>query len=357
MTNERSAGNDWFPSLNGLRAISVGLVILHHLGKNTDAFEALTRHRWIMPLVRMLQDGHLGVNAFFIISGFLITTLLLKEEERTNTISVKKFYLRRLLRIFPAYYFLLLVYVVLNILGVIQISGMSFLTAFTYTKYFNWNLDWFTAHAWSLSIEEQFYLCWPLIFLRGPQFRKLASWSLFLGVPVIRTVLHFYPVSWMGELTLFWRIDAIATGCLLALYKDRILAVMRPYWTPICWTSLIVLFVLRYIPPLADRIHLGFIFIPLGRTTYGTIGNCLIAAIIMYSVFGPRGYWFKCLNLKPVNYIGTISYSIYLWQQIFISEANWWVAKFPQNIGFVFLAALFSYYVIERPFLRLKSKV
>ncbi|WP_315820764.1 hypothetical protein [Paraflavitalea speifideaquila] len=159
-----------------------------------------------------------------------------------------------------------------------------------------------------------------------------------------------------GELTIFWRIDAVATGCLLALYKDRILAMMRSYWNRIFWCSLILLFVLRYLPPLADRIQLGFIFIPLGRTTYGTIGNCLLAAIILYSVFGPRNYWFKCLNWKPVNYIGTLSYSIYLWQQIFISDTNWWVARFPQNVLFVFLMALFSYYVIERPFLRIKAR-
>ncbi|WP_315820762.1 hypothetical protein [Paraflavitalea speifideaquila] len=70
MTNERSAGNDWFPSLNGLRAISVALVILHHVGKNTDAFEAISKHRWIMPLMRFLQDGHLGVNAFLSYPAF-----------------------------------------------------------------------------------------------------------------------------------------------------------------------------------------------------------------------------------------------------------------------------------------------
>lgn len=309
-----------------------------------------------MPLVRFIQDGQLGVNIFFVISGFLITSLLLKEEEQTHTVSVKKFFLKRVLRIFPAYYFMLFVYLVLNAIGLIQVSGMSFLTAFTFTKHFNWSLDWFTAHGWSLSIEETFYLCWPAIFIRGHRFRKAAVWALIGIVPLCRIFAHFYPVSWMSQLSIFWRIDAIATGCLLALYKDRILTLLGSHWNRLFWFSIIALFGLRYFQSLASLLQAGFIFIPLGLTN-GAIANALIGIILMYSVFGPRKYWFSFLNLKWVSFIGTISFSIYLWQQLFISGINWWIAQFPQNLVAVAAMALFSYYIIETPFLRLKTKL
>jgi len=347
---------DWYPSLNGLRAISITLVILHHLGKTTDIFKGLSTYKWLMPLVRFIQDGQLGVNIFFIISGFLITSLLLKEEEQTHSVSVKKFFLKRILRIFPAYYFMLFVYVILNAMGLIHVSGASFFTAFTFTKHVNWSLDWFTAHGWSLSIEETFYGCWPLIFIRGNKFRKAAVWVLILIVPLCRVFAHFYPLSWMSELSIFWRIDAIATGCLLALYKDRILAMLASHWNKLFWLSVFALFGLRYFQSLASLVHAGFIFIPLGLTN-GTLANCLIAIILMYSVFGPQKYWFSFLNLKWMSFIGTLSFSIYLWQQLFISGMDWWIAQFPQNLLAMTVMALFSFYIIETPFLRLKTRL
>lgn len=353
---DKAVAKDWYPSLNGLRAISIALVILHHLGKTTDIFKGISTHKWLMPLVRFIQDGQLGVNIFFVISGFLITSLLLKEEERTHAVSVKQFFLKRVLRIFPAYYFMLFVYLVLNAIGLIHVSGASFLTAFTFTKHFNWSLDWYTAHGWSLSIEETFYLCWPAIFIRGNRFRKAAVWALIIIVPLCRVFVHFYPFSWMSELSIFWRIDAIATGCLLALYKNKILTLLSPHWNRLFWFSILALFGLRYFQSLAGLVHAGFIFIPLGLTN-GSIANCLIAIILMYSVFGPQKYWFSFLNLKWVSFIGTISFSIYLWQQLFISGIDWWIAQFPQNLVAIAVMALFSFYIIETPFLRLKTKL
>lgn len=355
-TADKAVVKDWYPSLNGLRAISIALVILHHLGRTTSVFKGLSTYKWLMPFIRFIQDGPLGVNIFFVISGFLITSLLLKEEEQTHSVSVKNFFLKRVLRIFPAYYFMLFVYVALNAIGLVHISGTSFLTAFTFTKHFNWSLDWFTAHGWSLSIEETFYLCWPAIFIRGNRFRKAAVWALLLIVPLCRVFVHFYPLSWMSQLSIFWRIDAIATGCLLALYKNKILTLLASHWNRFFWLSILALFGLRYFQSLASLVHAGFIFMPLGLTN-GTIANALIGIILMYSVFGPQKYWFRFLNLKWVSFIGTLSFSIYLWQQLFISGMHWWIAQFPQNLVAVAAMALFSFYIIETPFLKLKSKL
>ncbi len=344
-----------YPSINGLRAISIALVVIDHLAMRCGVFNGISGIPWLRPFLDFLQDGQLGVNVFFVISGFLITSLLLDEEMRTKSISLKKFYIRRTLRIFPAYFFLLSVYFVLQVFKLIWIPREAWLTAITYTKYFNWPLDWYTGHAWSLSIEEHFYLLWPLIFLAGPKIRKGAAVFLILIVPVVRTYLYFSPDNWFYDLTIFTRIDAIATGCFLALYKKEIKAKISPYFSQIFYASLISLFLLRYLPEVTDKLQISFILIPFGLT-HGTFSNILVGLIMMYVVFGPQGFFYKILNLRLVNYIGLLSYSIYLWQQIFLNRPNYWVNLFPQNLVCILLCSLFSYYVVEKPFLKLKRR-
>jgi len=151
MVNHRTLGK--FPSINGLQALSITFVILSHLDLQYGLLTYFKEVSWINPFVSLLSDGNFGVNVFFVISGFLITSLLLNEEETSGKVSLKNFYIRRTLRIFPAYFFLLLVYFILQLVCYISISKASWLTALTYTKYFNWQLDWYTAHAWSLSVE------------------------------------------------------------------------------------------------------------------------------------------------------------------------------------------------------------
>ncbi len=340
-----------YPSITGLRALSVALVLFHHLDLQNDIFRNLERHRMFSPIMDFLRDGQIGVNVFFVISGFLITSLLMKEETTTGTISVRDFYIRRTLRIFPAYYFLLLVYFVLQLVGFLWIDTPAWITAITYTKYFNWQEEWFTSHAWSLSIEEHFYLFWPLVFLAGKKWRTYVAAGLFCIVPFVRTYLHFYPNDYMNENTLFTRIDAIALGCLCAVYKDRIIAWMSPNWKKLFYASVVLLLSFPYAPLL----DLDFIFIPLGMS-FGTIANILIAIVMMFSIYGPHGTWYHFLNLKTLNYLGLLSYSLYLWQQLFINRTTHWINQFPQNIILTFLCALFSYYIIEKPFLRIKTR-
>jgi peptidoglycan/LPS O-acetylase OafA/YrhL len=346
----------FLPSINGLRAISILSVIMCHLVGMKFIAENYTGISWLEPLEKITYDHFIGVNVFFVISGFLITSLLLQEEWSTKTISLKNFFIRRTLRIFPAYYFLLIVYLVLQkVFHVIDIHDGSWLTAVTYTKYFNWQANWFTSHAWSLSIEEHFYLLWPLIFLRGDRFRKNAAVILILIVPVFRILMHVYQFGWLNEQTIFTRIDSIAIGCFFALHQEAILKKMSPYWRILFYGSIVMLFALPYLPALAAKMHLGFIFIPLGLTD-GTLANIAIAIIMMYSVFGPRGIWYNFLNLRALNYIGLLSYSIYLWQQLFIYQSEHWYNQYPLNVFLIFAAALFSYYIVEKPFLKLKSR-
>ena len=98
-----------YASINGLRAISIFLVLTHHCILQYNVFGNFAHIKWLQPFIKLLNDGQLGVNVFFVISGFLITSLMLQEEAKTKTVSLKNFYIRRTLRIFPAYYFLLLI--------------------------------------------------------------------------------------------------------------------------------------------------------------------------------------------------------------------------------------------------------
>lgn len=345
-----------YPSLNGLRAISILLVIFHHLELR---YATLSTHLPIQLkyFYNLLADGHLGVNVFFIISGFLITSLLLTEENSTQKISLKNFYIRRTLRIFPAYYFFLLVLFGLQVVHVIHISAPSWITAITYTKYFNWKLDWYTAHAWSLSIEEHFYLFFPLLFTLGNKLRKSVSFILVLFVPAINLYNHYYPITGLNDLTIFKRIDALAIGCLIAFYKDLLIIRLQQHFRLLFYISMFGIIIIEFLPNISTKwnLHLDFI-IMLAGSRHGTIANICIGTILLYSVYGKYGLWYRFLNTQLLNYIGMLSYSIYLWQQLFISEATHWVTTFPQNLLCIILCALFSFYCVEKPFLKLKDK-
>ena len=343
-----------YPSLNGLRAISLVFVILLHEQVNRHIFDGINRNKFLYLITNFLCTGLLGVHVFFVISGFLITSLLLQEERQNKTVSLKNFYMRRTLRIFPAYYFVLLIYFIFQSFGYLSISNASWLTALTYKKYFNWKLEWFTAHFWSLSVEEQFYLFWPLVFVFAPKHRKAVAICIVPLVPCMRIFHHYHPITFLNDQTLFFSIDTLAIGCLCALYKEEILNKIQNHWGKVFYISLSLIFLLQILA-VNKKLNANLVFITVGFTT-GLLANFLISAIIMYSIFGPQKQWFMFLNLKVINYIGLLSYSIYLWQQLFLSEVNWWVTAFPQNLLFIFIAAMFSYYVIEAPFLKLKDR-
>src|SRR5260221_4943518 len=171
----------YFPFLDGLRALSILGVVWHHAGG--------TR-----LLAGPLSRGYHGVSLFFVISGFLITTLLLRERKRTQGISLRKFYLRRALRIFPLYYAVLALYVVMVVYiergsraGVEFIQNLPFFATYTSNWFVKLGADRTIFYfAWSLATEEQFYLVWPWIVLHaGPRLRPVAFAIGLLAVACI----------------------------------------------------------------------------------------------------------------------------------------------------------------------------
>ena len=342
------------PSLNGLRAISIFIVIFSHL--NISSFSGSLAHG------TRLLDGQFGVTVFFIISGFLITTLLLQEEAKNSTISLKNFYFKRVLRIFPVYFILLLVYAILQASGILHFSAVSWLTSLTYTKDFKWNSDWETGHLWSLSIEEQFYMFWPLVFMYGKKHRARFAFAIALLSPIFRAIGAYHDYPGLDQFSIFQRCDAIMWGCIFAMYHDRILAYIQRKVAQAKWL-LVAPFIFMLFLDLFTQVnhiydlHLGFALVPLVGSLTGTLASVTIATIIIISIHYQNNFWFRLLNTRLLNYIGVLSYSLYIWQQLFFSHKLGTLASIPLNLLLIFIAANVSYYVIEKPFLKLKDRL
>ena len=340
------------PSLDGFRAISIVMVLYGHLcGARSFPVSIADYGLWCGDV------AHLGVLVFFVISGFLITSLLMSEREMTGAISLKRFYLRRIVRIFPAFYAFILVMGIAALLGVAELTGRDFTYALTYTVNFEPNRSLQIGHLWSLSVEEQFYVLWPLTLLVLRERRALiaAVAAIFIG-PLVRVavrewIFHVDPHSLNGMMTSFPAMfDYLAAGCALALLRPWLLTRM---WylrlTASPWLALAIPLVL-----LINRMGSHTMAILLGSP----VMNVCIALLLESSTRHASSLAGRFLNWKPVVFLGVLSYSLYLWQLPFFDHrSNAWITAFPQNLMLAFLAALASYFLIERPFVRLRGRL
>jgi peptidoglycan/LPS O-acetylase OafA/YrhL len=335
------------PSLDGLRALSILLVLIAHLN-GTSYFPLQVRH---FPVVGNI--GHLGVNVFFIISGFLITTLLIKEYKKTGRVSLKLFYARRALRIFPASYAFLCVVFLLDRTGVLHLMGTDLWFATTYTMNYSVNHSWYVGHLWSLSIEEQFYLLWPFAFSRfGPDRAVGIASCVMIAAAVARFILLllFRGTPYFDLETFPTVADSLAVGCLLACRRDWL---ERERWYLLLFRPAIASAILAGVILMNGLVNYTLIF-PLGMTFI----NLGIAVLVHRCVYAwDRGIG-RLLNWKPLAFVGTLSYSLYLWQQLFLNrESHSFEAAFPQNLAFACCAALLSYTVLEKPLMKLRHRL
>lgn len=321
-----------------MRAVAVTLVCVSHLIGGPSA---------------PVDLGTIGVRMFFVLSGFLITTLLLNEYDRHGTINLSQFYVRRALRIFPAYYAYIAVIAIASAFGVIALRRNDLLYGLTYTvDYFVPQTSAFLQHAWTLAVEEQFYLLWPAILLLAGRRRGLQIAVLYICLaPIIRVMVHESLADSIKG-TIRYRFetvaDALAVGCVLAGYRARLWAM--PWYQRLVSSAWFWL-----VPP--AMIGLASIKSHAFQAMAGvSIINVLIVLMVdrgMRCSTDPIG---RLLNTKVFVATGVLSYSIYLWQQPFLAshQIAWWTAL-PVNVGFTVLAALASYWLIERPFLALRQ--
>jgi len=342
------------PSLDGLRAISIGMVCVSHL---LNVKGLAIRHSSSL--------GPLGVRIFFVISGMLITRLLVEEHERRGTISLRAFYIRRTIRIFPAMWFYVAVMATLGAAGVIVLQRHDILYALTYTVNYFPQRSWYIGHIWSLSVEEQFYLLWPLALCLATPRRavRIALLAIIIPLALRLLILLLNPAAdyhyWFPTAC-----DALAAGCLLSLlpegsWKERAVRVASSRWFIAVPALVLLLNSLRY------RAE-GQIFLSMKSRLlfmlFDTVGalamNLGIALTLLHVVMNPRDLAGRVLNAGPMVWLGRISYSLYLWQMPFLNrDAESWITRTPTNLIAALAAACFSYYLVENPLLELRKRM
>ena len=291
----------------------------------------------------------LGVQIFFVISGFLITGILLSELERTRRIDLVRFYFRRTLRIFPAFYVFVVAAIVFSLAGFTdKLDARWLVPPITYsTNYFGSN--WLLGHTWSLAIEEQFYLLWPAILLLLG--KRKGVWIAVAAVVLAPAVRAYYMENGLAGFHFEAFMDGIAVGCLLAALQRRIAAsaiLNRVLRSPVL---LVVPVLLLALTEATVRPRLGPLFYAADTLIYLTIAVGIYAAI--HRSGDPVT---RFLNHKAVARVGVLSYSIYLWQQMFLSPFDT-PFVFPWNILLVLPFAWLSYVAVESPMLRLRQRL
>jgi len=332
------------PSLNGIRAICIISVIGSH-AKFCSNFPGKLEQVW-----DHLFNGNIGVNIFFTLSGFLITHLLILEERDNGKISLKQFYIRRILRIFPVYFLLLLTYFLLQVFHVFYFSTMDWVTSLTYTKNFGYG-QFVDGHLWSLAVEEQFYLIWPFLFRFVSREKRI--WILISTIilcPVVRALSYKYLNTQFTLFSFFTNVDCIMIGCLGAIFLPEIINILKRINPNILRSGCILLIIITWYLQL--HFIAGIITLPLAKT-FISFSACLL--IISFG-FTPSGFGYKFLNLRAVNYLGILSYSIYIWQQMFFDPVLGNFSALPVNYLMIFAVAFVSYNFIEKPILKLKAK-
>lgn len=325
------------------------------------------------PFVGWVFNGDLGVRTFFVISGLLITWLMLRESQSRGAVSLKNFYLRRALRILPVYFVFLGVIALLQAYSPFRQSGGQWIANLTFTTgLLNWGGggSWTTGHLWSLAVEEQFYIVWPLLFaglLLGRR-RKLALGILvmpFVLAPACRAIGYakLAPESFQGLFSPYAftnNFDALAMGCaaaiLLLRHESRIVTLVMDHALLVALVGSMLVIVPHV---LAGFLLAGYLTVPF-RNTLQSLG---IVLLILQSIALPKGNFYRLLNIGVVAWIGTLSYSLYIWQQLFCSKPEWfgwgpvWWMSWPGWLAATLIISCLSYYLLERPLMSLRAKL
>ncbi|MDQ6653601.1 MAG: acyltransferase [Acidobacteriota bacterium] len=333
------------PSLDGLRALSIAFVLFGHLAL-TVGFPV--DHSWWTDAY-----AHYGVRIFFVISGYLITTLLIGEREKTGTINLKQFYIRRAYRILPAAYFYM---IVVTIIFYSSLPWKYLVTAYTYLTSYAVDTPWVLRHLWSLSVEEQFYFAWPAAMLFGVFLAPRLAFGAIAFAPLLRLVLTKIgpPLGSPAVVDSIFpcNIDSLAAGCLLALYQTQ----FRQHRSFFVWRGFPLVWAFTMSIPVLQHYHYVFNFwhmAGLVQISALSVFNLGIILCIQNAITVPP----RVLNTAVMVWVGNLSYSLYLWNMPFTNPyVQSWATAFPQNLVLTLLAATISFYAVEQPIRQLRER-
>jgi peptidoglycan/LPS O-acetylase OafA/YrhL len=344
----------YIPSLDGIRAAAVLLVFVAHAGLNERV------------------PGNFGVTVFFFLSGYLITTLLRVEFERTGSISFRAFYLRRVLRILPPMYVVLALASALTFVGALegtlQLDALLW-QVFHLSNYYVILAGWWDGRApgtwiyWSLAVEEHFYLLFPvfyLILLRCVPSRRRQMLMLLALCAIVLAwrcllVFGFDAIKERTYVASDTRVDSILFGCILAVYGNPMLDPCRiaERWWKYLWLPLSAAVLLITFVVLDPRFQQTFRY-----TLQGLALFALFVVAVRYPDWGPC----RVLNLRWVRFLGVLSYSLYLVHPTILFGLHQWLPGHPVLLGILGLglSVLLStaiYHVIEKPCAALRKRL
>lgn len=336
----------WIPCLDGLRGISILCVMVAHFSQNIKIDEPW--NHVCGPL------GRIGVALFFVISGFIITKSLSSDLSKNRPNVLKRFYIRRAFRILPASILYLLIYSIWfyqkkHSVPVNELLAVSALLAGLWPV-----TTWFTGHYWSLCVEEQFYLGMPALLKRyGLKNVEKLCWTVILISPVNRIVLYkIFGTKY--DMSILWVIDCLATGVVLSLRSShKNVVIQKPLLAIVGALSLSI--ILGYF---SHQGLLGILTVPLLGTSQALLGAILIIASIGAS--GHEVWWRNLLESTILVQAGKWSYSMYLFQQLFLVPKalipeKWQTAPF--NLIACFLLVPVIYYMWKVPLRNIGKKL
>jgi peptidoglycan/LPS O-acetylase OafA/YrhL len=318
------------PELDGLRALAVLPVIAFHF-----------------TYLRYVVGGYLGVDLFFVLSGFLITSLLLSEQDRTGTVSLRDFYARRALRILPP----LAACVVLALATVPSTTPLGALAAmFFAANMVDSRILGGLLHTWSIAVEEHFYFAWPMLFLAlGSKRSRFLGWTILVVLAVRIVVLSMKMDVYTPTYT---RADSLAVGCCAALAMAR----GKPRWG--AWVAPAALAVVAAL--LAFTPWMFFPMLSFGFTLFAAL-----CAVLIVAALSSKGIANRILSSAPLQYVGRRSYGLYLYHMpVFLALERFRTEDDAASMALVtllrvaltFAIAEISYRTIEAWAARYKSR-
>jgi peptidoglycan/LPS O-acetylase OafA/YrhL len=355
----------YFPGLNGLRFIAASLVIIFHLEYKKVCFSLPN----FFGFKFMSVIGDLGVSLFFVLSGFLITYLLLKEKRQSGTVAIKKFYIRRILRILPLYYFIILLgffilpkfnlfYIplkseLIDYSNLLQISLFIFFMANIGCILYG-NLPYID-QTWSIGVEEQFYFLWPFLI------KKFKNVHIFLFLIIIIIPILRYSFSHNSNLLIYRVLERQRFGCMAIGGLFAYLLFNKSSFLLYFYNQKVQ--ILTYLFTIICLIR-GISFNYLHHEIYG-----LFFAIIIINI-ATNPSKIITLNNPIFDYLGKISYGIYMYHNIFVvltikflSQYNvagnsftYLLLSIILTFGFTILFSAISYELFEKYFIKKKSR-